>query len=706
MDQPLPTLLSPRLARTKPTSTPPHHVLASSSSSTSWTSYLPSFNPSPAESRPRREGLFSSFRKSTKQAVPALADERTGFRNPWPSWHKPTQKETWDNLEWGEDVDPCIELVAGALETPPTAPSTGPTRKGSKGKTVLRKRPKELRKPGNKTQQAAALLKVVKTDFTFDASTKNAKVTWLGHAGMLVQLPSLSQEGGRPLRCVFDPIFSQRASPTQSAGPTRHYPTPCQVEELPMIDAFFLSHSHFDHLDYDTVMAIWRNNKETIRFLVPLGNKKWFVESGIPDERVHELDWWDAIYLSPQPGATETQCLKVVCTPSQHQSGRTGLDTDTTLWSSWFLEHPMPGESPPYRVFFAGDTGYQFHASPQWPPSPPTSTSTTSSPAKEPTSVSSGSRNDPNYPSYPPCPAFQDIVNAHGSPDLLLLPIWVGGTYDFVRSWAPLSDALNPIPRHKLGLTAANHMPPWDAVRVLRLMTEGRDMGEGEVGGRNPIAVAMHWGTFITEPVEQLLIIIHAQPHGQDSQTRRFLVQLTGLPYELHGGTNVSLDSALVWMISRFRKVGHDTLIRSTVHDYTVLKCQSNFRGNHDSEAGINQLLEQYYEEERLLPPHSCIARVESPWDMSHPQLERYANQTQWKTIGRMADVCVVRGVEAPSSATMDQLPLDVNATQAKIFMKVVKQVAKEAEVIANITHRYIRTILLERSHWIIVALA
>jgi len=266
----------------------------------------------------------------------------------------------------------------------------------------------------------------------------------------------------------------------------------------------FLSHNHYDHLDYDTVMALWRANEGCIRFVVPLENKKWFVECGIPGERVHEMDWWDGLVVGEQVGQGQGKMLKITCTPSQHQSGRSGLDTDMALWSSWFLEHPG-GSGPdaePYRVFFAGDTGFQFHALPDWPPGPTTTTATT-------TSKSSSSTIDANNP-YPPCPAFADITRRLGPPDLLLLPIWVGGTYDFVRSWVPLSDALSPMPRLKVGLTAANHMPPWDAVRVLKLMTEGKASEKGEAQskvsgkGEGPVAVAMHWGTFITEPVEVL----------------------------------------------------------------------------------------------------------------------------------------------------------------------------------------------------------
>jgi hypothetical protein len=52
-------------------------------------------------------------------------------------------------------------------------------------------------------------------------------------------------------------------------------------------------------------------------------------------------------------------------------------------------------------------------------------------------------------------------------------------------------------------------MPPWDAVEVLRVMTgpgAGFENGEGErqEEGGGAVAMAMHWGTFVTDPTEVL----------------------------------------------------------------------------------------------------------------------------------------------------------------------------------------------------------
>lgn len=336
---------------------------------------------------------------------------------------------------------------------------------------------------------------------------------------MLVQLPPL-KENGRPIRCIFDPIFSNRASPSQAAGPIRSYPPPCKIESLPPIDVYMLSHNHYDHLDYETVMSLWRFNQDWIRFVVPLGNKQWFVECGVDVDRVTELDWWDSVQLS-QPGSER---LKITCTPNQHNSGRSTFDADTTLWSSWYVEHPSP---KPYRVYFAGDTGFQFHPSPTWPPAPP---SEKEKPKKQ-------KKQDAEDDQFPSCPAFEEIAERLGAPHLLLLPVAVGATFSFLRSYVPLPDAISPFPRHSPGLTAANHMPPWDAVRVFRLMTAKADPDSD----RAPVALAMHWGTFVPDRVE-ILKTLGSLEWACDQHGVRFGRSLGGFTEEPAGPVFLALN--------------------------------------------------------------------------------------------------------------------------------------------------------------------
>jgi N-acyl-phosphatidylethanolamine-hydrolysing phospholipase D len=158
-------------------------------------------------------------------------------------------------------------------------------------------------------------------------------VTWLGHATCLIQT------GG--LNILTDPIFSERCSPVQSAGPRRLNQPPLAPEHLPAIDYVVISHDHYDHLDISSVRLLGN----TVTWLVPLGIKRWFLKRDIAN--VVELDWWKESDL--EHGG------KAVCLPARHFSSRIPWNRNRTLWASWLLE--VDGK----RIYFAGDTGYEQH---------------------------------------------------------------------------------------------------------------------------------------------------------------------------------------------------------------------------------------------------------------------------------------------------------------------------------------------------------
>ncbi|KAI9507310.1 Metallo-hydrolase/oxidoreductase [Russula earlei] len=182
-------------------------------------------------------------------------------------------------------------------------------------------------------------IKVIRPDWghpTALSSEPNLKATWLGHASFLVEFPCVG--GGlddKPLRVLFDPIFSDCSGPLPWLGVRRRLPPPCAVAELPEFQFVVYSHNHYDHLDLPTLQKIYELRAEHVHFLVPLGeflfffpfrpddrvikgNKTWFEEAGIPSSQVTELDWWDHTTLPNLPGSA--QQLKFVCTPAQHTS--------------------------------------------------------------------------------------------------------------------------------------------------------------------------------------------------------------------------------------------------------------------------------------------------------------------------------------------------------------------------------------------------
>jgi N-acyl-phosphatidylethanolamine-hydrolysing phospholipase D len=165
------------------------------------------------------------------------------------------------------------------------------------------------------------------------APSGNPSVTWIGHATLLLRL------GG--LNILTDPHFSERASPVGFAGPKRFHPPGVALADLPEIHAVVISHSHYDHLDVDSVRQLHQRSGGKLQFFVPLGLKPWFAELGI--DKVTELDWW-------QHG--ELGGVRFTLTPLQHWSARSLGDRNRTLWGGWAIT------APDLNIFFAGDTGY------------------------------------------------------------------------------------------------------------------------------------------------------------------------------------------------------------------------------------------------------------------------------------------------------------------------------------------------------------
>ncbi|MFC3532057.1 MBL fold metallo-hydrolase [Vogesella facilis] len=154
----------------------------------------------------------------------------------------------------------------------------------------------------------------------------------LGHSSMLIRID------GHYL--LTDPVFSERASPLQWAGPKRFHPVPLSIDELPPIKAVILSHDHYDHLDKHTVLAL---DSKVERFITPLRVGDHLKRWGIAADKIIELDWWQQAELGS---------LRFTATPAQHFSGRGLRDRDRTLWASWVIAGSRE------RLFFSGDSGY------------------------------------------------------------------------------------------------------------------------------------------------------------------------------------------------------------------------------------------------------------------------------------------------------------------------------------------------------------
>ena len=154
----------------------------------------------------------------------------------------------------------------------------------------------------------------------------------LGHSSLLLRLQEKFW--------LVDPVFAERVSPVQWAGPKRFHQPPLELNELSELEGVIISHDHYDHLDRSTILAL---NGRVKQFYVPKGIASLMQGWGIRPGDITELDWWESANAD---GVTLTAA------PAQHFSGRALLDSNKRLWASWVI---MTDDE---RLFFSGDSGY------------------------------------------------------------------------------------------------------------------------------------------------------------------------------------------------------------------------------------------------------------------------------------------------------------------------------------------------------------
>lgn len=180
-------------------------------------------------------------------------------------------------------------------------------------------------------------LPFVKRDLKILPSSTKPVITWFGHASYLLQIEGLN--------ILMDPVFSGIASPfsfigSKSYGGTNEY----KLADLPPIDFVLLSHDHYDHLDYESILFLKNSVK---KFITPLGVGAHLEHWGIPPSNIIEMDWWETNSI--------VQKISIDCTPARHFSGRGLLDRGKTLWASYVLQ------AGNYRLYLGGDSGYDTH---------------------------------------------------------------------------------------------------------------------------------------------------------------------------------------------------------------------------------------------------------------------------------------------------------------------------------------------------------
>ncbi|KIY68150.1 Metallo-hydrolase/oxidoreductase [Cylindrobasidium torrendii FP15055 ss-10] len=322
-------------------------------------------NPDAAATNASASVTVHALPKSEARPAHWVDDKHAVFQNPWPSFKM--------------DMGPT-KMLPMMYEAITGSPSTAPAKTGI-----------TIRKP------------TWGLDAADGAPAKGVKATWLGHACFFVELDNGA-------KILFDPVFSDRCSPSQWMGPKRFTAAPCAIEDIPTPDAIVISHNHYDHMDTHTITTLFKKSAVMPHIFAPLGNEGYFKSLGIPETHYHTLDWWQNAEVGLSDAA-----FTLTCTPAQHMAARGLLDRMHSLWSSWMVTFQR--DDKPTHVYFAGDTGYRSVA------------------------------NEAEEATAPVCPAFKEIGERFGEVEFAMIPI---GAYQPRWFMSPM------------------HCAPQDSVRVFQ----------------------------------------------------------------------------------------------------------------------------------------------------------------------------------------------------------------------------------------------
>ena len=186
----------------------------------------------------------------------------------------------------------------------------------------------------NKSSTPDHVLPSVKPDFS--SARTGTKIIWFGHSSYYLQAAGL--------KILVDPVFSKTTSPFSFVGNT-NYPGMDFVHaaDFPELDVVLLTHDHYDHLDYPTILKL---KSKTRVFITSLGVGSHLERWGIPKTSIRELAWNEKMMLK--------EGVSIRALTARHFSGRL-FKRNKTLWSSFILR------TPTRRIYLGGDSGYDSH---------------------------------------------------------------------------------------------------------------------------------------------------------------------------------------------------------------------------------------------------------------------------------------------------------------------------------------------------------
>lgn len=174
----------------------------------------------------------------------------------------------------------------------------------------------------------------IKTDL-INLSKDDDVLVWFGHSSYFIQIDGK--------KILVDPVLSGNASPFPFAIKAFKGTDRYTTEDIPEIDYLFITHDHWDHLDYETILKLKPKIK---RVICGLGTGAHLERWGYGKNIITEMDWNEQI--------TVDNGFIAKAVPARHFSGRT-LKRNKTLWTSFAVQ------TPTMKIFMGGDGGYDKH---------------------------------------------------------------------------------------------------------------------------------------------------------------------------------------------------------------------------------------------------------------------------------------------------------------------------------------------------------
>lgn len=168
----------------------------------------------------------------------------------------------------------------------------------------------------------------------FQLDPKDNLLVWFGHSSYFIQLDGK--------KFLVDPVLSGHASPVKFATRSFKGSDVYMVDDIPNVDFLLITHDHYDHLDYETILKL---RPKIGKIITGLGVGAHLQHWGYSRDNIIEKDWNEEVQI---------ENFIIHTTPARHFSGRS-FKRNTSLWLSFVLTTPTK------KIFIGGDSGYDEH---------------------------------------------------------------------------------------------------------------------------------------------------------------------------------------------------------------------------------------------------------------------------------------------------------------------------------------------------------